>query len=321
MQYAKRILSVLLVIALAGCLFACKKVDPDDNPTTTTDPVSTSDADTTTGEEPGTSPSEGSTGAGETTTKKNSVDTSKLEELGSLLGSAGLKEDPTDPFVKDKNENTSTISKDPLPTGSTGGVTQNSKLLANSTVYKYINSGTYTLKGSMTANIDGTTMAVPITVAASGKKLYVQMSMDLASISDAPAVSGSVSMAMMHDGSKYYMLLPTYRMFAEISAEDFSSQSSSSAFDMSNLTYKSTAKVTYSGKEYLCETYTRGSSTYRFFFQGSDLKRIEVQEGSTVTMVDIQSITNTANSSLFKIPIAYVDLNKLGGLDLGSLLQ
>lgn len=195
--------------------------------------------------------------------------------------------------------------KDLAPTGTETKKTS----LRDDVIVKTAKSSKKTLKAKLKASSGDDTQ---VTFVVNGKKLAYEV------------VMKGTKMRAIIDESNMYVVLPDYKWYFKTSTEDMGLGSMDDV--MSNITstddkYVGSTKVTVSGTEYTCEEYknSNGTVTKYYFDKNKDWKRVEIIDGDTVTIMEIQSFTATATDYFFSIS-GYTDITPLiGQLDASSL--
>lgn len=181
--------------------------------------------------------------------------------------------------------------------------------LRDDVIVKTAKASKKTLKAKLKASSGDDTQ---VTFVVNGKKLAYEV------------VMKGTRMRAIIDESNMYVVLPDYKWYFKTSTEDMGLGSMDDV--MSNITstddkYVGSTKVTVSGTEYTCEEYknSNGTVTKYYFDKNKDWKRVEIIDGDTVTIMEIQSFTATATDDFFSIS-GYTDITPLiGQLDASSL--
>ncbi len=163
--------------------------------------------------------------------------------------------------------------------------------------YREIISGkVYTMKATVTA--DGTT--VPLTVYSQGSKYATEAT-----------VSG-IKARFVNDGTNMYLVLPALRAYLNAgSVEDLMGENSNAIEALTDpslsadgkASYVQSATATINGKTYDIEEYKTDDGTIKYYYLSGNIKRIEMitSDGTTSTIIEIQSLTDKVDSSVFSV--------------------
>lgn len=261
-------------------------------------------------------------GNGETTTKPAGESSTTLP-AGEVTTSPGF-EFTTDPAgATDVTETTTFLSDTELPTGSKVEVTTDAQGLPTDSKVEtilgsLIKGEKYTMKFTLQTEMDGEKMVLPVTTYVSGKKTVMDTEMDTSAMG-MPGLK-TMKVRFLSTGTDFYAILPAYKMYYKMDSGDFGDIFSANlGKGTEDSTYLGTYKVKFDGKEYICEEYTADGVLMKYYFLGGELKRIEVTETSstpyTTSIMDIASISQDVDESVFKVPTGYMDLSAFGGLN------
>jgi fibronectin type 3 domain-containing protein len=181
--------------------------------------------------------------------------------------------------------------------------------MTEGSVGKILASGKFTMKFDiqMDENEDGVLETVPVTYYVSGEKTAMKLVMDVKDI-------GPMDMTMLSTGTKYYILIPSFRAYVILSNDMGASLVPQFVANDPNTKYMGTTTVTYKGAEYLVETYSDGSITSEFFIKDGQLKRMEMTDNTgAVSSFENMSLSGAVDSTVFVIPFGYVDYTWLLG--------
>ena len=231
----------------------------------------------------------------------------------------------TDPAgATDVAETTTFLSDTELPTGSKVEVTTDAQGQPTDSKVETIlgnlfKSEKYTMKFTLQTEMDGEKMTLPVTTYVSGKKTVMDTEMDTSAMG-LPGLK-TMKVRFLSTGTEYYAILPAYKMYYKMEDSEgfgdiFSNNLGQGTQDS---TYLGTYKVKFDGKEYICEEYTSDGVLMKYYFLDGALKRIEITETSstpyTTSIMDIASISQDVDESVFKVPTGYMDLSAFGGLN------
>lgn len=295
----KRLLSLLLATVVILGLSACKGKDGEE--TSVTDETSSA-ADSALIEQ---------------TTEPITFSEEEAEQLKELLG-----EDAMDSFIEESTVPVTMAISDKLIDGEETEIEvelDSSGKPADSVMEKsftdIIKSGTYTSKfviSNLDADGNPVSDLIPLTTIVDGKKVYMEATM--------PAESGSIRCAFLFTPDGSYIIIPSmkaYMVFEDTGlGEDFNEMFSSieqiEGEYAENTNYVSTSEVTFDGQTYICETYETEGNVSKYYSQDGNIKRIEMinADGNT-TIVEVEEISPTADSSKFTLPSGYIDITTL----------
>ena len=126
-------------------------------------------------------------------------------------------------------------------------------------------------------------------------------------------MAGVLQIRLINQNGNYFMLMPSTKKYAEMTAEDYAKQASSlesTALDLTGVRYRKSGSETIAGKTYQTETYDeegRGSVTY--FFTDAGLQRARVVKDGKTTDVESFTVRDEAQGDLFVIPSDYVKVS------------
>ncbi|MEI6578314.1 MAG: hypothetical protein WCN92_02490 [Eubacteriales bacterium] len=205
---------------------------------------------------------------------------------------------------------TITVTKSIIPSGTkvevttgTDGKPVDSSL--EGALGKILNSDKYTMQFEMQTEQNGTLETVPITAYVSGKKTALKTSMAMG--------AEKLEVTMLSTGTDFYLIIPTMKGYAKLPAADFQDMFPNVINkNDENVKYLGTTKVKYKGADYVCETYSNGESTTKYYFIAGELKRIEiVNKDGTTSILENIVYSNTVEDSIFTVPKGYLDLTTL----------
>lgn len=190
-----------------------------------------------------------------------------------------------------KTSGGSSGSKDPKDDLLPEGTKVNDTSLMKTSVEPVLKSGTYTVKGKVKA--EGQNMDVIIAFRNS-KDYCIEAS-----------IMG-ISMRIFSNGGKYYLALPTMKMYSEISAKDvgeLNMDDIASSFKEKDAKFVKSTSVKSGTTTYTCEEYKTSSGTAKYYFNSkNEWKRMEVlSTDGTVMSWEITSFSKSADSKLFEV--------------------
>lgn len=218
------------------------------------------------------------------TTKKasgsNSKTESKTDAASSLLG------------------DTQSSKEDLLPEGQKADKTT----LMKTIVEPVLKSGTYTIKGSIKA--EGQSMNTSVGFRNGGKDYSVMVAL------------GAFSVKVFSVDGKYYMALPMFAKYAEVSKEEMGDMNDmTDSFKPKDAKYVKTTTVKSGKTTYTCEEYTADTGTIKYYFnEKKEWKRMEIIDGDEILVWEITSFSNKADDSLFSTKGMIKDNSMLNGL-------
>lgn len=160
--------------------------------------------------------------------------------------------------------------------------------LVKTVVQPLLKSGTFTIKGSI--KTEG--MELPITLACrNGKDTSISVTLT------------GFEMRMFTNGGKYYMAFPGLGVYSEISKDEYGEFGDmADAFNKDDSKYVQTTKVKDGSQTLTCEEYKSGTGTIKYYFNAkNEWKRMEIIDGDTVIIWNINSFSNTVKDNLFNI--------------------
>lgn len=223
-------------------------------------------------------------------TKKTEV--FKVSELEKQLEAELSKQDAAASAGKDSGKSdaassligdTQSSKEDLLPAGQKA----NDTTLMKTKVEPVLKSGTYTIKGSIKA--EGQSLNTTVAFRNNAKEYSVIVAL------------GAFSVKVFSVGGKYYMALPMFAKYAEVSQEEMGDMSEMTEnFKPNDAKYVKTTTVKDGKNTYTCEEYKSGESTVKYYFNAkNEWKRMEVVDGEDILVWEISTFTNKADDSLF----------------------
>ena len=181
-----------------------------------------------------------------------------------------------------------------------------------------INSEKFTINVVLKTKANGEEIKIPVVAMRNGKKLYFEAVMP---------VEGKGAMRfnmLLPDDGKCYLIFPAMRAYISLPAD-----SMGDIFDgefitedtAASGTYIETREVEIDGKKYSCDVYKDGEISIKYYYDNSQLKRVESVSGDEVTIMEINEISEKCDESKFKLP-KYLDLTTIkgtSGLDIASM--
>lgn len=139
-------------------------------------------------------------------------------------------------------------------------------------------------------------------------------------LSTTMAVSDGKQMSaeFLNDGKNVYLILPSIKAYIiagtsdEMMGEGGNMLTDTDMLTGDNMEYVSTGTVSLDNKTFTVEEYKNGEQTLKYYYLGTDLKRIEaIEKNGTSTIIDITKISATVTDSVFKAPAAYIDMTTI----------
>lgn len=135
---------------------------------------------------------------------------------------------------------------------------------------------------------------------------------------------GNLEAQFIYDGSKAYVVIPSFKSYAEIeSLESLSDNMPTiTPSEDANGELVKAYETTVDGTTYVCEEYILEGVTSKYYTttgNRGNLSRIEVidTDGSTSVMI-IESVVAVADDSLFELPKGYLKLDLSGTASINS---
>lgn len=295
----RNIISIVLVFALMASFAACKKL-----------PEGSYEADPTTNKYAGLV-GEGETVSPELEQFLETLDTSdpaKFEEQFEQM----LEEEIVDPdlefgeeLIDDSNSNKIDVELDDA------GRPVHDDL--EKSYLDIVNGEKFTVDVVIKTVTNGQEMKLPIMMMSDNGKLYMEAVMPVEG-------KGSMRVNMLANGDgKCYIIFPAMRAYMAVPGEAFGSLDG--MIDSEIITddaaskgdYIESREVELDGKKYICEVYQDGDSTIKYYFDGADLRRVEYVSGENVTIMQINEVSDKADSSKFNLPKNYFDITTIMG--------
>lgn len=179
-----------------------------------------------------------------------------------------------------------------------------------------VKSQTFTLDFTVSTEMEGQSMTIPITVIRDGQNLYFGGKIPVEN-------KGSMRFSFIIKDDGCYMVVPAMRAYMTISKEYIGEMIPADIpIDEIDADYKGSSEVKINGKTYICDTYEKDGTVTKQYFINDELKRIETVSGEDVVIMELNSISKTADKSKFNLPKNYMDLTTVIGGDfnlMGSL--
>jgi len=157
----------------------------------------------------------------------------------------------------------------------------------------------------------GEEFIAPVYATRDGDKLFMQATMPYEN-------KGTMTFGTLAPGSgDYYFILPSMRAYIVLPKEevgdvplgDFMTGDMISGDTDSN--YVETREVEINGQKYSCDVYDNEGVTTKYYFNDTDLKRIETVDGENITIVEINEISAKAETSKFTLPKNYFNMTSI----------
>ena len=233
---------------------------------------------------------------------------------------AGSTSSQNSTTTKSGGTTTSPVNESTMPSGSqvevttgTDGMPVNSNL--ERVMGSILKSSTYTMKFEInTTDQKGNAETLPITAAVSGKKTSLETKIEMT------AGGADISIRMLSTGTDFYAIIPSMKAYMKLPAAEFKGLFPDVLnSNKTTIKYVGTTNVNYKGIKYICETYKGDGTVTKYYFNGGNLKRIEIieKDGSSSILENV-SFSATVDESVFTLPTGYIDMSGLAG-GLGSL--
>lgn len=173
-----------------------------------------------------------------------------------------------------------------------------------------IKSEIFTIDFTVKTEMDGTSMIIPITVVRDGQNLYFGGKMPVED-------KGSMRFSfIINENDDCYMVVPAMRAYMTIPKEYMSNViPTDMPIEEIDSDYVGSSEVVYDGKTYICDTYEKDGTVTKQYFINDELRRIETISGEDVIIMEINTISKTADKSKFDLPKNYMDLTTVMGED------
>ena len=168
---------------------------------------------------------------------------------------------------------------------------------------KIIKSGTF----AVSYRPDGTDVDMPITVYVKGSKAAMVTKMSMSEIDS--SLKGNLEMRMVYQGSgkKAYALIPEYNMYMELKGEDKENISPKTQKLLFAPAAKEDAiiikgKVCVASVPYNYVSYATEGGSVSYYFQGGQVKRINAVSGKNQSVLYVDKVSTSVDSSVFEVP-------------------
>ncbi len=181
------------------------------------------------------------------------------------------------------------------------------------------NKNSYTIKFAMRNTADGQSTSIPVTIARSGSKRYLEASAPL-ELSD--KTDGSMTMKAYLNGDEARVYIPNIKAYMDVPGEEFNEMLDDYKLIESNPDdsgYKGTSKTSYGGKSYIVDVYETSDGKTFYYYEGNNLRRIEsTRKDNSSTILEITEISDTADSKLFVEPTGYLNISDIVGEEINK---
>ncbi len=182
-----------------------------------------------------------------------------------------------------------------------------------------IGGNSFTVKMNVKSIIDGVESNVPMSWAKSGNNLLIETSMPV------DGNGNSMKASILYKDKKCYMIMPTMKLYAEVPGETFDELFNPEIFEEEiedSTVYDASYEVKVDGKTYSCDVYKSKdglTTTKNYFDNKGNPIRVEIISENDTTIWEITELKNTADASVFNIPLGYFDISAIYGdeFDLG----
>ncbi len=161
----------------------------------------------------------------------------------------------------------------------------------------------FTVDVVVKTNADGKDMTVPIMMTRDGDKFLMSAKMPFED-------KGTMSFKFLIRDKKAYMIMPALRAYMEVPADTATEMIPSDIVteDTSSGNYVESCEVVLEGKKYTCDIYETDGITTKNYYDETGLKRVEITDGETFTIMQVNQISDTADPTLFERPNGYIDM-------------
>ena len=209
--------------------------------------------------------------------------------------------------TKNTNAETTTAASSGNNGGNASGGIVNSGTPSSVDYKKILNGNKFTASFNIKTTVGGESMTLPIKIARNGDMYYLETNMPISE-------KGSTKCNFLLRDGTCYMILPTLRSYYSTpTAEEENLGVDEIIGAVQQGTYVSSGDIVISGKTYTCDIYESEGQQIKYYYLGNTLKRIETTMGEDTTIMEIISISTYVDSSLFKVPVGYMDMSKLMG--------
>lgn len=292
----KNIISIILVLALLAGFAACKKL-----------PEGSYEAESTTNKYAGLVP-EGETVSPELEQFLDTFDSTDPVEIEQQLEQM-LEEEievPDMEFGEDLIDDSSS-SKVEVELDENGRP-DHSGLDKNYT--EIMNSEKFTIDVVIKTTANGEELKLPITAMRNGQQVYFEAVMPVegkGSMRFNMLLAGDGNCYIVFPAMRAYMSMPSEAV-GEIVPGDIVAEDSAATAK-----YIESREVTVDGKTYTCDVYEENGVTTKYYYDSEQLKRVEAISGEDVTIMEINEISETCDTSKFSVPKNYIDLTTVMG--------
>lgn len=219
---------------------------------------------------------------------------SKQEATASANTNNNSKSDTASSLIGD----TQASKEDLLPAGQK----VNDTTLMKTKIEPVLKSGTYTIKGSIKA--EGQSLNTTVAFRNKAQEYSVIVAL------------GAFSVKVFSVGGKYYMALPMFAKYAEVTQDEMGDMDEmTESFKPNDATYVKTTTVKDGKTTYTCEEYKTDTSTVKYYFNANkEWKRMEIIDGEDILVWEITSFSNKAEDSLFSAKGMIKDNSLLEGM-------
>ncbi len=172
-----------------------------------------------------------------------------------------------------------------------------------------IQSEKFTIDVVIKTKTNGEEMTLPIVMMRDGDKLLFKSKMPYED-------KGTMAFNfLINNDKKCYIIMPALRAYMSIPSETVGDMLPSDFIteDTAKGNYVETREVVLEGKKYTCDVYESDGITTKNYFDETGLRRVESTDGENVTIMQINEISETSDSSQFALPKGYIDLATVMG--------
>lgn len=179
-----------------------------------------------------------------------------------------------------------------------------------------VNSGKFTMDVVFKTVSGEDDVTLPVYIIRDGDKMYIETAVPING-------EGLMKAALLMRDNTCYCIVPGMRAYMTMPADDIGEMFQ---FDTemiesdSNANYVSSSEVEYNGKKYIVDVYESEGSTIKYYYSNNEFKRMEATDpdGKT-TIMEVNEISNKADSSKLRVPSGYIDMTKFMGQNFSAI--
>ncbi len=155
-------------------------------------------------------------------------------------------------------------------------------------------------------------ISVPMVAMRNGDEIFFEAKMPVEN-------KGSMkfNVYLSNDGN-CYIILPSMRWYMAVPGATISDLIDTDLItegESPSADYVESLEVEINGKTYLCDVYEDGDVKIKYYYDDTQLKRVETINGEDITIMEINEVSETSDASKFVLPKGYVDLTTVLGED------